>query len=305
MTENWEGIFKQWATPPGRDEERRCENAIRAIRNAIDNSPKLKHRSIKIFPQGSYRNRVNVRQDSDVDVGVLCDDSFIPYYPSGTTRATFGNTLADYQYGQFKNEVEEALIEHFGAKAVCRGNKAIDVRESSYHVDADVVPFFEYRHYRANGDFYCGVALRPDNGGKIHNYPERLLDTWPQAPLHYENGVSKNKHTHRSYKGVVRILKKVRHEMEESNIDIAQKIPGFLIECMVWNAPNEHFKWSTWEDKAQAVLQYLWSNLQDGMASKDWCEVNDIKFLFHSTQPWTRREACIFVSAAWTFLGMR
>ena len=35
--------------------------------------------------------------------------------------------------------------------------------------------------------------LLPDKGDLIYNYPERILDSWPQIPQHYENGVSKNR----------------------------------------------------------------------------------------------------------------
>lgn len=216
MNREWGNTFGQWAQPPSKTEEERSENAIKAIRNAIAKSDKLNHRSSKVFVQGSYRNRINVRKESDVDLGVLCDESFIPFYPEGTTKETFGNVSADYTYTRFKDELEEALVDYFGQGSVHRGNKAIDIKENSYHVDADVAPFFEYRRYWTDGSYRCGVALRPDSGGRVHNYPERLLESWSRTPLHYENGVSKNTKTGRSYKGVVRIMKSLRNEMEES-----------------------------------------------------------------------------------------
>ena len=305
MTRDWEGIFSSWAQPPGKTEEQRSENAIGAIRNAINASPKLKNRQIKIFTQGSYRNRVNVRQDSDVDVGVLCSDSFIPLYPEGTTRETFGNVLADYTYKQFKNELEEALASHFGRAAVKRGNKAFNIRETTYHVEVDVAPFFEYRRYEKNGSCYCGVALRPDNGGSVHNYPERLLGSWPSTPLHYENGVSKNNNTSRRFKGVVRILKKLRNEMEEADFSSAKAIPGYLLECMTWNAPNAGFAGSTGDVRIQAVLLHIWSNTKDDTSCNTWCEVDDIKYLFHASQPWTRQAAHTFIDEAWDYIGVR
>lgn len=305
MNRNWENEFSQWARPPGKTEDQRCENAIKAIRNAIAKSDKLKDRSLKVFTQGSYRNRVNVRQDSDVDVGVLCDESLFHFLPEGTTDETFDLAPADYKYTQFKNELEEALIVYFGHEAVRRGNKAIDVREHSYHVEADVTPFFEYRHYYKDGTYLCGVALSPDNGGLIHNYPERLLNSWPKIPQHFENGVSKNKKTHRSYKGVVRILKKLRNEMEEAFISAAKPIPGFLVECMVWNAPNECFRGNTWDGKVQSVLLHLYWNTKNDESCKDWTEVNGIKSLFHSNQPWKRQEAFAFIDAAWRYVGVR
>lgn len=304
-TRNWENEFSQWARPPGKTEDERCENAIKAIRNAIAKSDKLKNRSLTVFPHGSYRNRVNVRQDSDVDVGVLCDETFSYHLPDGTTKATFGITPATYHYAQFKDELVEALAEHFGSGAVRRGNKAIDVRENTYHVEADVAPFFEYRHYSVSGNYLCGVALRPDKGELIYNYPERILERWPQIPQHYENGVSKNKTTHRSYKGVVRILKKIRNEMDDAFIAVARPIPGFLIECMVWNAPTACFRGDTWDDKVQAVFSHLWSSTKEDGRCKAWKEVNNIKLLFNSDQPWTQREAYAFINAAWDYVGVR
>lgn len=305
MTRNWENEFSRWSRPPSRTEDERCENAVKAVRDAISKSDKLKNRGLKVFTHGSYRNRVNVRQDSDIDVGVLCNESLFRFLPAGTTDETFGLVPATYHYGQFKGELEEALTEHFGYGAVHRGNKAIDVRENSYHVEADVAPFFEYRHYWESGSYLCGVALCPDNGGQIHNYPEHLLDSCPKIPQHFENGASKNQKTDRSYKGVVRILKKLRNEMDEASIPEAKPIPGFLIECMVWNAPNKCFKGNTWDPKVQEVLIHLSASIKDDAICENLKEVNNIKFLFHSTQPWKRQEAYDFLEAAWNYAIVR
>ena len=48
MTRDWESAFSFWARPPGKTEEQRSENAIGAIRNAVNGSSKLKQRSIKV-----------------------------------------------------------------------------------------------------------------------------------------------------------------------------------------------------------------------------------------------------------------
>jgi hypothetical protein len=305
MSRNWEDAFSTWAKPPGKTEEERSENAIRAIRNAIARSDILKSRGVRIFVQGSYRNNVNVRKESDVDVGVMCHDFFLVEYPPGKTNADYGNIDADYSFRQFKDELEVALVDYFGRSAVVRGNKAFDIHENSYHVEADVAPFLEFRQYFESGSCRCGVALVPDNGGRIENYPERLLESWPHINQHYENGVKKNNATSRAFKGVVRILKTLRHEMEEREIAAAKSVPGFLIECMTWNVPNSCFSHSTWDSVVQAVLSHLWSNTRDDATCKDWCEVNDIKYLFHISQRWTRAQAHAFVDAAWSYVGVR
>jgi len=305
MLRDWESQFATWAKSPSDSETQRCENTIKAIRGAIAKSEKLKRRKIKVFAQGSYRNRVNVRRDSDVDIGVMCHDVFLAQYPPGKTRADFGNIEASYSFSQFKSELEEALVARFGSAGVHRGNKAFDIHENSYRVDADVVPLFEYRRYNENGTHIYGVALIPDSGSRIYNYPERLMDAWPKLDLHYENAVSKNKATARAYKGVVRILKSLRNEMEATGIAAAAPIPGFLIECLVWNAPDECFKHKTWDEVVRAVLLYVWSNTKGDGTCKDWLEVNGIKYLFHSSQKWTRAQAHTFVDAAWSYVGVR
>ena len=305
MARNWESDFSFWAQPPSRTEEQRAENAIRGIRNAVNGSTKLNQRSIKVFTQGSHRNRVNVRQDSDVDVGVMLYDSFLVEYPEGKTSADFGNHDADYSYSQFKNELEEALVDRFDRAAVKRGNKAFNIRENTYHVEADVVPLFEFRQYWESGDYRAGVALMTDQGRRIENYPERLVEYWPSTPLHYENGVSKNDDTRRRFKGAVRILKKIRSEMEEADSSSAKAIPGYLLECMIWNVPNAAFTGSTWDARIQAVLLHIWSNTKDDARSKSWCEVDDIKYLFRAFQTWTRQDAHTFIDETWSYVGVR
>lgn len=304
-TKTREDIFAEWSKPPGKTEQERCENAVKAIRNAVAKSEKLNRRDLLVFPQGSYRNRVNVKRESDVDVGVVMFDTFSADYPEGKTRADYNNLPATYPYAEFKNDLEAALVAHFGRDAVRRGNKAFDIRENSYHVEADVVPFIEYRRYFPGGLQRRGVALYPDRGRRVLNYPERLRPDWPHDRLHYENGVTKNQATGRAYKGVVRILKNLRNRMADAGRSSAEPIPGFLLECMAWNVSDRAFAGATWDDRVQAVLANLWTQTKPDGEGGGWFEVNAIKYLFHSSQPWTREQAHRFIDDAWTYVGVR
>jgi hypothetical protein len=293
MNQNWEDKFSRWAAPPGKSEEERCSNAETAIRNAIKASSKLDHRDIRIFTQGSYRNNTNVKTDSDVDIGILCYDTFFYFLPEGYTRESFGMTPATYYYTQFKNEVGEALVSYFGAGAVSRGNKALDVHETSYHVEADIAPFFEHRRYSTDGTYLSGVELHPDNGGRVINWPEQ----------HYQNGVEKNKATNRAYKSLVRILKSLCNEMSEQNVQQAKEVCGFLIECLVWNVPNPSFSHSQWTDDVRASLAHLFNNTREEEKCKDWGEVSELKYLFRGGQKWARQQAFSFIDKAWDYIG--
>lgn len=160
----WEEQLRSWAQSPSKTETERMENAEQMVRNAIDASQTLSLRDIKVFAQGSYRNRTNIPRESDVDVGVLCKDTFYYDLPDGFTKEQFSISPATYHYPEFKNDVQKALSDYFGAGSVTRGSKAFDIKETSYHVDADVAPFFEHRRYNVGGIAVRGVKLHADDG---------------------------------------------------------------------------------------------------------------------------------------------
>jgi len=309
LTRDWENTFTAWAKPPGPSEQARCDNAVKMIRNAVQAhavlGPKLSAGLIKVFVQGSYRNRVNVRQDSDVDVGVLYTGSFFASYPEGESAQTFGHETADYKFTQFKDDLEQALVHHVGRDKVKRGNKSITIRETSYHVEADAASFFEHHSYSARDRWTPGVELRPDDAPwrRIVNFPEALFSTWPKE--HYEEGRDKNDATRRRYRGVVRILKKLRNEMDEAGHPAAKAVPGYLLECLAWNAPNTSFGPATWDERLGAVIIHIWSNTKEDDDYRDWTEVDAIKYLFRPSQPWTREEAHAFIDAAWDYIGVK
>jgi len=294
MSRDWEAQFRKWAKPPGKTEEDRCDNAAAAICNAIRESDKLCARGVSIFAQGSYRNNTNVRKDSDVDIGILCTDTFFhDPLPEGMTQKTLGFSDSSYQYNQYKNEVEEALVSYFGRAAVKRGNKAFDVHETSYHIEADVAAFFEHRRYQADGTYLEGVELRTDNEN------HRFIN-WPEQ--HYKNGVSKNRATSTRFKSIVRILKALSNEMTGKGV--AAEVPGFFLECLAYNITNDRFGHYTYSAEVKAALVYLFENTNTQEACTKWIEVSGLKWLFQETQKWTREQANAFVYAAWNYDGL-
>ena len=72
----------------------------------------------------------------------MCFDIFFHDFPDGYNRENFGISPATYHYEEFKKDVGVSLVSYFGSGAVSRGNKTFDVHETSYHVEADVAPFF-------------------------------------------------------------------------------------------------------------------------------------------------------------------
>lgn len=147
------------------------------------------------------------------------------------------------------------------------------------------------------------MILHPDNGGEIVNFPEHLLQDWRYCPVHYENGVAKNTITHRRFKSVVRILKKLRNEMKRYGDRSAQNVPGYLLECMAWNIGNDHFSGSPWHNVIKTVLLCMKIHTRTDSECESWREVDSIKTLFHQSQPWTRAAAYEFVVQARRYIG--
>ena len=297
---DWEDTFRKWSKPSSDTEQAKSENAESMIRAAIRDCPVLSQHTIEVFAQGSYRNNTNVRQDSDVDICVRCMDTFFSEMSDvqGLTLQGAGLVTATYSYAQFKNDVGSALVTKFGSKGVQRGSKAFDVHPTSYRVDADVVPVFEHRHYYRDflGQlrYLAGTEFHPDTGGKIVN--------WPQQ--HYDNGVAKNRATGNRFKFITRAIKRLRNRMADEGIAAAKPIPSYFIECLVYNAPDDAFGHASYVNDVRFVLAHLFNNtMQDDLCAK-WMEVNDIKYLFHWTQPWSRQKAFDFVNAAWNYVGL-
>ena len=299
MSRDWEETFRNWAKPSSETEQQKCDNAERIIRQAIREDRMLSQINIEVFAQGSYRNNTNVRQDSDVDLCVILKDVFFYDLPEGKSKSDFKIHDASYTYAEFKNNVEIALVNKFGRKEVVRGNKAFDIHANTYRVDADVVPCFEHRRYTGqqnyDGTFYylSGTEFRPDNGGSVIN--------WPQQ--HYENGVAKNDATGNRFKYITRVLKRLRNEMADKGITAAKPIPSYLIECLVWNVPNEGFGHDSYTTDVRYVLAHTFNETINDEKCSEWGEVNELKYLFRISQPWTKQQANDFLSAAWDYIG--
>ena len=268
---------------------------------AITANPELAALNVSVFAQGSYRARTNVRLNSDVDICVRYNDTFFEQYPAGKTRSDFGNIPGTMDFSRFKNLVQSSLEDYFSDSTVTRGNKAFDVHANSYRVDADVVPTFEYRWYTGNLNsdstqhYHSGVAFDPDTGGRVINWPQQV----------YDNGVARNSETSRSYKRVIRILKRLKDRMKEEGVPQGETTPSFLIECLVWNAPVEAFSKDTYSEILRHVIADLWNRTRNDDDCREWGEVSEFKYLFFAAQPWTRQQANDFLQSAWDYIGYK
>ncbi len=295
MGRDWEGTFRRWSKPSSDTEAAKAENAERRIRETIEESDILAKMNIRVFAQGSYRNNTNVRIESDVDICVMSLDYLDSDFgmAGSLQKGDVGIVETGYTYAEFKNAIGEALIAKFGKERVTRGNKAFDVHANSYSLDADVVGCFQHRRYKADRSYLEGAAFWPDKGGKIVNWPEQ----------HYVNGVEKNRATGNRFKYMVRALKRLKNEMAQEGLAEAEPIASFLAECLVWNTPNNLLGNDRYYDDMKAIIAHTWNATKEDPGSREWGEVNELKYLFRPSQPWTREQANAFLLGAWNYVG--
>lgn len=306
MAIDWEQTFRNWSKPSSDTEGDKQDNAYRMVSDAVSEYEPLDAHRIRVIAQGSYRNNTNVRQESDVDICVCCtevifdDYSFADY---GRTEA--GIIASPYAYSQFKSEVQAALEAKFGTDGVTRGRKAFDVHPTGYRVDADVVAAFAYRQYEQREyNAQLGMALpkyvEPE-GTKFISDTGSTFINWPEQ--HYANGVSKNGRTGNRFKYIVRALKRLKYYMIENKIDAMESVPSYLIECMVYNVPDGLLEGDSYEQNVRDVLVSTFNATNAEDTRKKLLEVNELKYLFHSSQPWTQQQALSFSRAAWSTVG--
>jgi hypothetical protein len=296
---SWEDTFTAWAKPPSDTEQTKADNAERIVREAMAADPVLSKHSIRVFAQGSYKANTTVRLDSDVDVCVLCDETyFYDLIFSDLKPADLGGVEPPaLTFPVFRNQVETALVNRFGRKGVTRGNKAFDVHANSYRLDADVVAAFELRRYNKRSPdgritYQTGIAFVPDSGGRIDNWPDQT----------YRSGCAKNDNTSRRYKRAIRILKRLRNWMQDNQVAAASDIGSFLIESLVWNVPNEYFAKDNYRDIMRGVLAHTFNNTMTDAKCQDWGEVNELKYLLRNSSP-LRVRVNAFLDAAWNAAG--
>lgn len=311
MPRDWDRTFKEWTQALDEIDEEKGSRASKEVREAIRNDEKLRSKRIDVYVTGSYRNNTNTRADSDVDVAVVLRD--VVYYdlPSdgSLTAEMLGFKTGDYSFNAYREDVGKALGAHFGAASVAVGNKAFDIHATSYRLDADVAPLLEHRRYtgkkngRGEWEYLSGVEMRPrsDPSARIINWPEQ----------HYQNGCAKNKATTSRFKRVVRILKRLRAEMDaQQDLRWAQSAAGqahsFLLECLVYNAPDTCFDQQDggYVKDVRAVLAWIADATRQGADTSALVEVSGLKKLFAPGQRWTPEQAQAFVTGARRYTGL-
>ena len=304
----WEARFTHWERSPSDTETQQIRRARDMVRDALAQNIWLRSQGVALQPQGSFTNRTNRRNQADIDLRVQHPHIKIEFAPD----VVFETAWAAGGYGPIssplenlfpvmRSEIEVELVRRFGRVNVEPGSKAIRVKGlAGSRSEVDVVPAVSF-HRVSNSSFagsfvtVAGIAILSSDGQWTINYPEQ----------HLANGRAKRLSTGHQFKRVVRIIKSLRKDMKDRGI-LKQKVPSFLIECLVYNVADKHFIVAGDDRYARVkrVLQEIYSSLNAGILSPYFMmEVNGIKSLFGQGQAWSVEDAQSFVAMALAHLG--
>lgn len=290
-----EDQLERWAQAPSETEQTRCQNAVARVTDILTSKFGS---DVDIFLQGSYKNRTNVRVDSDVDIVVRHNSYYFPgitlLSPADKQIFQQGFVPSDYTFEQFKTEVKQELERAFGHDTVSSKSKCIRVEGNSYRVNADVVPCFVHNRMETPTNIAAkGIELRTDEGIQVISFPEQ----------HFYNGQQKNQNTQEMYKPIVRILKNIRGQLIDQDLLTPDTMSSYFLECMVWNVlPHTHFTKNTYREATSAILNTLYSDMVDVERANDYAEVCDLLWLFRGSANRRPDQAAAFAARAHSLL---
>lgn len=274
MAPDWEAWLTAASGPASPTEEQERDRTFARVNAALGASDEIPS-SVTVYVKGSYANNTSVRRDADVDIAVE--------WRNTAKVSTWGKTevISPAQLGYtptsepvtlriFRSCVERALARALGTPAVdVSPDKHIGVAAASGTLDADVVPCFEMYRYDNVRQYVAGHRIYPKSGGYVDNFPRQ----------NYENGVAKNNATRRGYKEIVRCTKRLVAELHADGV-IRRDYPGYLIECLIYNVPNDHFGNTRRYDDMVGVLGFLRWGLARRATYEFWTEPSELLMLF-------------------------
>jgi hypothetical protein len=297
MAKYSEDTLTSWTKPPSDSEQTRLETSERMVREAISEDENLSKKSTETFGQGSYANDTNVRLNSDIDINVRYTGGYFFDLPKDKTEADMGidkDGPSGYSFSEFKNDVEAALVKKFGRDQVKRNDKCITIKGTAQRVQTDVVPTWNYRRYNDNKTYVLGAKFFPDK-------PTDAITNFPKQ--HIENGIDKNSKTQRRFKRLTRLHRKLRYKMKDDGATINGNITSFLLEGLVWNVPNRIMNdYDTWTERLKQSIIYIHQQTKEENTCKEWGEVSELLYLFHSGRKWSRADVNEYMVQLWKYL---
>lgn len=296
-------LLSMWIKPSSDHEKDRQERARHMVAEAIAGWKKFDDTDYDIYTKGSYRNRTNVKLDSDVDIAIDLKECVYYDFISGVNESEVvrpASYSGSWTPESWRSEVVKALESYFGKESInTAGRLAINIPEvKGSRPSIDIVPSFEYIRYddaaQSASNTNYGSCVFPKDGG-------RKTVNWPQQQ--YDNGVKKNDITGKRYKFFVRALKNAENALVDSG-DLKKALPSYFMECLVYNAADHLF--NSANDDLETSFGKVLNNIAVKLDSDNdfpMVEPNELKYLFRGDKKWTIAEGKELIARTQTMMG--
>ena len=95
-------------------------------------------------------------------------------------------------------------------------------------------------------------------------------------------------------------MKHIKNEMQELGLT-NERISSYMIECLVWNIPEQmFFNSNSYTGLLQQALYYIVSQV-----NLNWVEVSGMYYLFRSEQKWNLQDTKTFLVRMIEFLDYK
>jgi hypothetical protein len=254
------------------------------IKNRLEaDSNPYSAKNYKVFLQGSYGNDTNIYAESDVDIVIKLNDTFLHdlnQLPDDQKLAfKAAHSDATYTHANFKWDVLSVLQAAYGPD-VNPGDKAINIAANGSRRKADVIAAIQYRRYhkflRISDQVYDeGICFFNGAGERIASYPKQ----------HSENCTKKHQNTQQWFKPMVRVLKNLRGRMIAKGMIATGAAPSYYLEGLLYNVPNDLFT-TTYGNSFVNCINWI----QKADRTKFVC-ANEQYYLLREDSPVTWRES--------------
>ena len=91
--------------------------------------------------------------------------------------------------------------------------------------------------------------------------------------------------------------------MIEDELPVNGNIQSFLLECLVWNIPNRNItSYYSWTERLKQSIIYLYKQTESKELCKEWGEVSELLYLFHSGRKWSIQDVHAHLRQMWNYL---
>lgn len=278
--------LETWKKPGADDSATKTYSRVKNVLNSDDSVLVNEGKSFDVYLQGSYKNATNIYADSDVDLVVQLNSTWRRNLSqlSKSQKSAYKESYSSASYGweDFHEDVVETLRDYYGWSSVDIEDRAVVLDSDSLPLTGDIVICQQYRRYnlfssKSDQDFDEGIIFWDQSTNeKIIGYPK----------IHHKNGVDKNKVVNGRFRETIRIFKNARSYLIEKD-EIGEGLaPSFFIECLLYNVPEEKFKYDL-QDRFVEILNWL----LEAQLSTFVCQ-NGIQELFgNESIQWSRSDA--------------